>query len=440
MKKLLSFLTIFSLLLGLAGCGGKGDASQAPVSAPSESASAPAEAASTSASGSLRVALWDKNQEVAITPILKAWGEANGVEVKVEVTPWAQYWTMLEASATGEEMPDVFWMHNNQVRRYAENDLLMDLTDKIAASSVVDMTQFPQDISDIYNIGGKQYGIPKDMDTIALWYNKAMFDEAGLDYPDDTWKWDDLKEAAKKLTKEDGSQYGFAAGAKDNQSGYYNFIYQNGGYVINEDKTEGGWLDPKTIEALEFYKSFVEEGLSPDAVTTSENEVSSLLESGTVAMGMQGSWMMGEFGNNDYMIENFDCAMLPAGPTGTHATIYNGLGWSAAANTKNPDTAWALLEYLGGEDAQVEMGKTSICNISAHKAGQEAWAKSDDRFNLQAYVDQVQYGVPYPASKNTVVWNAINKEKVAELLMLESSTQEICEEIQTETNAALAEE
>lgn len=441
MKKLISILAACALMAGLAACGGGASSSKpAEQKSSSTAASVASETPNQSSGGSLRVALWDKNQEVAITPILKEWAAANGVEIQVEVTPWDQYWTMLEAAATGEDMPDVFWMHNNQVRRYAENDLLMDLSDKISSSSNIDMSQFPEDIANIYNIDGKQYAIPKDMDTIALWYNKTMFDEAKVEYPNENWNWDDLKNAAQKLTKKDGSQYGFVASARDNQSGYYNFIYQNGGIVINDSKTEGGWTDPKTIEALEFYKSFVEEGLSPDATITSENEVYALLEAGTAAMGLQGSWMMGELGNNDYVINNFDCAVMPAGPTGTRATIYNGLGWSAAANTKNPDTAWALLEYLGGEEAQVKMGDTSIYNISAHSAGQTAWANSDERFNLKAYTDQVQYGVPYPSSKNTVVWAAINKEKVAELLTLNKSTAEICEEIQTETNKALAEE
>lgn len=440
MKKIVSLLAAIVLALGLAACGGT-PATQAPAESPAGGESQAAEpAAKGNVSGALRVALWDKNQEVAITPILKAWGEANGVEIKVEITPWAQYWTMLEAAATGADMPDVFWMHNNQVRRYAENDLLMDLTDKIAASKVVDLSKFPEDITNIYKVKDKQYAIPKDIDTIALWYNKTMFDEAGVEYPNENWKWEDLNQAARKLTKADGSQFGFVAGARDNQSGYYNFIYQNGGYVINADKTQGGWDDPKTIEALEFYRSFVEEGISPDAVITAENSVASLLEAGTAAMGFQGSWMMGELGTNDYIVENFDCAVLPAGPTGTRATIYNGLGWSASAGGKNLEAAWALLEYLGGEEAQVKMGETSVCNISAHSAGQTAWANSDSRFSLNAYVEQIPYGIPYPSSKNTVVWTGTSREKVAEMMTLERPVKVICEEIQKEMNQALAEE
>ncbi|WP_153057392.1 extracellular solute-binding protein, partial [Streptococcus suis] len=92
------------------------------------------------------------------------------------------------------------------------------------------LANFPDGLNEIYNINGKQYAIPKDFDTIGLWYNKKLFDEAGIPYPDDTWDWNKLKEVAKKLTKPDGSQYGFGAGLS-NQEGYYNFIYQNGGKV-----------------------------------------------------------------------------------------------------------------------------------------------------------------------------------------------------------------
>lgn len=444
-KKVFALLLSGMLILSLTACGDS--ASPSPASA-GDSAPPPSTAESTDTapaadigiSGSLKLALWDKNQEVAITPIVKEWAAAAGIEVSVEVTPWDQYWTMLEASATGGSMPDVFWMHSNQVRRYGRNDLLMDLTDKIAGSTVVDLSKFPADITAIYNIDSKQFSIPKDLDSIALWYNKTMFDEAGVAYPDDTWTWDTLRDAAKKLTKEDGSQFGFVVSGKENQSGYWNFIHQNGGYVINDDRTEGGWTNPKTIEAMEYYTSFVQDGTSPNAVTTAENEVAALLESGIVAMGYQGSWMMGELGNNDYIVANFDCAMMPAANDGTRATIYNGLGWSAAANTSNPDAAWALLEYLGGAEAQTKMSEAGICNISAHADAQAAWGASDPRFNLKDYVSQVQYGVPYATSINTVVWETMTREKVGEMLQLQRPVAEICAEIQAEMTAALAEE
>src|SRR5437588_657670 len=79
---------------------------------------------------------------------------------------------------------------------------------RIKDSKKVEMDKFPEGLTTIYNFEGNQYAIPKDFDTVGLWYNKTMFDEAGLAYPDENWTWDDLYNAAKKLTKPDGSQYG----------------------------------------------------------------------------------------------------------------------------------------------------------------------------------------------------------------------------------------
>ncbi|ETJ29197.1 ABC transporter, substrate-binding protein, partial [human gut metagenome] len=67
-----------------------------------------------------------------------------------------------------------------------------DLTDKISSSSLVDLNKFPQDLVDLYKSDGKNYAIPKDYDTVGLWYNKTLFDEAGISYPDETWTWDTL--------------------------------------------------------------------------------------------------------------------------------------------------------------------------------------------------------------------------------------------------------
>lgn len=427
----LSALLAITLSISLVSCGSSdsgGDAMQSGQTNTGDKAQP------------LTVALWDKNQEVAITPIVKKWGQQNGYDISVEVTPWEQYWSMLEAGGMGNSMPDVFWMHSLQVRRYANNDLLMDVTDKIKQSELVDLSKFPADITSIYNINEKQVGIPKDLDTIALWYNKTMFDEAGVAYPTADWNWTDLKDAATKLTKPDGSQYGFGLQGSDNQGGYWNFIYQNDGYVINEEQTEGGWTHPKTKEAMEFFVSFVEEKIAPPASTTSENDVTVQLESGLAAMGFQGSWMIGELANNDYILQHFDCIELPAGLSGKRATIYNGLGWSASAGTKNPDGAWALLEYLGSEEAQVKMGAASVCNISAHEAGQVSWSKSNDRFRLESYTNQIQYGVPYPSSINSVVWENMTREKVSEMLLLERPVATILEEMQQQMNQDLAKE
>ena len=127
---------------------------------------------------------------------------------------------------------------------------------------------------------------------------------------------------------------------------------------------KSGYDDPKTIEALDYYFSFVKEKLSP--ALTVDKERAEAFQNGQVAMSVFGSWNLSGFSANDYIRENADVAVLPKGPDGTRATIFNGLGNAIAANTKNPDAAWKWVEYLSSKEAQ-EMQASLGVAISAYK-------------------------------------------------------------------------
>lgn len=429
LKKLMAFALAAAIPLSLAACGSGGD-----KNASTSDGNASGSAAS---GGELKLAIWDTYQEKGITETLKDFTAQTGIKVTVEVTPWEQYWTMLEAAATGSALPDVFWMHSNESARYMGADMLLDLTDKIAASDKLDMSKFPEGLVGIYGMDGKQYGIPKDLDTIGLWYNKTMFDEAGVTYPDDTWTWDTLKESAKKLTND--QQFGFCSQLSANQENWYNFVYQNGGHIISEDKKKSGFDDPKTIGGVEFAVSFIQEKLSPDATTTTENTPIALLESGKVAMTYLGSWTLSELANNEYVVANCDVAPLPSAPDGTRTTIYNGLGWAAAAGTSKPDLAWQLLEFLGSREAQDKLSTLGVA-ISAYEGAANSWAKSNDKFNLQCYVDQIPYGVMRPYSASTVTWENMSLQKLASVWTLETPVADGCKAVADEMNTILASE
>ncbi len=389
----------------------------------------------------LVIAIWDTNQEPGLTEIVNDFTEATGIKAEIQVTPWDQYWTMLEAGATGGSLPDVFWMHSNEIAKYAEYEMLLDLTDKISTSDVIEMDKFPQDIIDIYNWQGeKQYSVPKDIDTIALWYNKTMFDEAGVAYPDATWTWDDFRNACKLLTKDDGSQYGFAMLPSNNQDGWYNMVYDMGGEIINEEKTASGFDQDGTIRAITFITDLVKDGLTPDYATMTENSQTALFEAGKVAMITQGSWMLAELCNNDYVKENGDIAVLPKDAvTGRRASIYNGLGWAAAYNTEHPDEAWALIEYLGSKEAQQKQSDLGIV-ISAYEGTVDNWTNAYPDFNLQAYLDMMDDIVIRPYSKSTVSWENMSSEKLIQAWTGEKSAEEVCQDIASEMNTLLADE
>lgn len=346
---------------------------------------------------------------------------------------------MLEAGAQGGSLPDVFWMHSNESQRYMSNDMLLDLTNKIADSSEVNPDNYPKDIWGLYTYEDKYYAIPKDVDTIALWYNKAMFDEAGLDYPTADWTWDDLTVAAKALTKKDKSQYGFAMRNDNNQAGYYNLIYDNEGYVINDDKTKSGWDNPKTIEAMQQLEEWIKLGVMPSIETMAENNEDVLLQSGQIAMTAQGSWMLPAYRDNEYTAKNCDVVELPkSASTGKRVSLYNGLGWAASANGKHTEEAWKLIEYLGSKEAQTRQAELGI-TMSAYNETSDAWVKSAD-FNLQAYLNMMENMVIRPYSKSTVTWENENNDILKEVYTGKKSMEAACKDMAKQMNEKLSEE
>lgn len=450
-NKLLSLAMVSAIILSLAGCGSAAEPAEANTGADTAAAveetveeagteGETAEAAKETSPDTLTVAVWDKNQEPGLTQIVNDFVEKTGIKAKIQVTPWDQYWTMLEAGATGGSLPDVFWMHSNEFTKYAEYDMLLDISDKISSSAELDMSKFPQDIVGIYNYDSKQLAVPKDFDTIALWYNKTMFDEAGIAYPDDSWTWDDFAAACTKLTKEDGSQYGYALKPSNNQDGWYNIVYDMGGEVINSDRTASGMNNPETVKALEFVTGLVKEGYTPAYEVMTENNPEALFEAGKVAMITQGSWMLAELCNNDYVKANCDVAVLPKdAASGRRASIYNGLGWAASANTDKPDEAWALIEYLGSKEAQQKQSDLGIV-ISAYEGTEANWIKAYPDFNLQAYLDMADDMVIRPYSKHTTVWEDMISEKLVDAWTGTREVSEVCAEIEAEMNADISEE
>lgn len=390
--------------------------------------------------GKLSVMIWDNYQEPGLKEIIADFTEETGIEAELQVVQWNEYWTLLEAGAQGGEMPDVFWMHSNESQRYMSNEILLDLTDKASDSELVDMSKYPEEIKELYTYDGKVYGIPKDIDTIALWYNKTMFDEAGVDYPDETWTWDTVVENAKKLTKEDGSQYGIAIRNDNNQEAYYNIVYDMGGEIISDDKKTSGYDDPNTIKAMQYIEKLIQDGSMPSMETMSENNPDILLKSGKSAMSFHGSWMVSTFKQEDYIKENCDCAVMPMdADSGRRVSIYNGLGWAAAANGDNTESAWKLIEYLGSEKAQQKQAELGI-TMSAWDGTSDTWAGCAPEFNLQAYLDLRDDMVVRPYSRNTVTWENRASEIFKDVYSGNMSMEDACKQIAEEMNATLSEE
>ena len=429
-KKLMVASSVIALSAFLGACASKQNTDKASTGEVGDGAS----------TKPLTVAIWDNGQKPGLEEITKEFTEKTGIPVDIQVIEWQAYWTLLEAGASGGDLPDVFWMHSNEAVKYMQNDILLDLTDKVKSSTVLEMDKFPQELKDMYVNDGKIYAVPKDRDSIALWYNKTMFDEAGLAYPDDTWTWDDYYDAAVKLTKEDGSQYGTAMNPSNNQDGWYNIVYSMGGEIITPDKKKSGLDEANTLKALEYVNKLQKDAMpSPEVMSETGTDV--LFSSGKIAMLPQGSWMLAPFKENEYIKENADIAVLPKDKeTGKRISLYNGLGWAAAANTKNPEGAFKLIEWFGSKDMQIKQAELGV-TMAAYDGVSDAWVKSTDKFNLDAYLTMLNGDIIIrPHSRASVVWENSNNDELKKAWSGEVTIDEAAKTAAQKMNTFLADE
>lgn len=385
----------------------------------------------------LTFATFSPDQEPAIRQILDVFEEENpGVTVDIQIIPWTDYWSTLQTSTAGGTGPDVAWMLGAKIGQYIDGGVLLPLDDAFEASGL-DIEKYPEPLVDLFVDDGTTYALPKDFDTIGLWYNKALFDEAGLAYPTPDWTWDDVVTNAQALTKPDGSVYGIGA-PMDPQATYYNTIYQAGGEVISEDGTTSGYDSPEAIEGIKFWTDMINvHHVSPTLESFADTESVAQFMSGRLAMLTTGSFYAIRFAGDEYASENLDVTELPGGAQ--EATIINGIGNVALASTEHPEVAAELAVFLSGEEASQISSETGTV-IGSYDGTQQAFVDAFPQFNLQAFLDQAENGVVLPVSRNTDAWASREGEFLTPAWTGEQPVEEAAAGLAGAMNEALAQE
>lgn len=437
MKYILGSLAGFlSLILLLTACGDTPRQLTSTVAPPANTAAATTAAGSTQPI-TLIYQIWDQNQSPAMQQIIDEFKKTQpNINVQLSFLRNKDYWAKLQLDASaGNSLPDVFWMNSPYFLKFAADGLIMPLDERIRADKL-DMANYPQSLLDIYSWNEKRYALPKDFDTIGLWYNKTLFDAAGIKYPDETWDWDKVREVAKKLTDPAKGVWGIAS-RLDSQEAYYNTIYQNGGFVISPDRKTSGYANPATIEGLKFWTDLIKDGSSPGQDIMIKTPSLDLFKAGKIAMIYDGSWSQIDFAQDAYTKDKVDVAVLPKGKK--RATVIHGIGNVIAANTKYPKEAWEFLKFLGSKRAAEIQAKTGTV-MPAFKDTQTLWVNSNPRFQLKIFVDELEYAVPYPASKNTFNWTEAEANLLSKAWLGSLPVEEAAKELATQMNQFLSKE
>lgn len=385
----------------------------------------------------LTLGMWDEKQRPFTEKLIKAYeAKHKDVDVEIQITPYknSEYWTKLEAAATGGTAPDVFWINALHAQSYYEGGILKDLS---KAAKELDLDKnFPEALTKTYTFDDKVIAIPKDFDTNALWYNKEIFDKAGVDYPTDDWTYDDLVKTAEQLKAAglDDGVYPFACPV-DFQTWYYPTVYANGGWILNDKKTETGYEDPKTQEGIQCWIDLIDKGLSPSAASLAETTVDTLFGGGKLAMNLAGSYMTPEYVSNDAIKDKIGLVEFPSF-NGKEPNIINGLGYAVYEGTKHEKEAVEFATWLGGEEAMKIQGESGAV-ISARNDAQHYFADSNKDLNLAAYTNHAEDANPLPVCSVAAELYDLELTKLKVAYAGEKPLADVSKELKTEADAML---
>lgn len=435
-KKLLTAGLAGILCMSLAACGGK--------------ASGTGSTSGSEADGKgITVAIWDNNQLSGLKQIADDWSKESGVPVKFQVMDWDSYWTTLEAGVSGGQMPDVFWMHSSYADMYTGSDILLPLDDYVAKSDKISFDDYYDGITKLYERDGKHYAIPKDHDTIAVVYNKKIFDKYGISYPTKDWTWEDFADIAGKITaagKDDGV-YGTYMNTGSNQSGWYDVVYSFGGEIINSDHTKSGMDNENTLKAMNFIGDKILPSCpSQDSMANTSGDT--MMISGKLGMYLDGSWMINSYYTSDIK-DDLAWVELPYEDVNGNGkcdkeercSIYNGLGWSIYKNSPHKDEAFSFIEAMTdkeGQEKQAQLGVT----MAAYKGASEKFAEAFQGMDLSAFTDIENDGtlVMRPYSKYSSRWEDSFTDGLIPAWNDPSQMTDICKDLASQMNDTLAEE
>lgn len=341
MKKLLSLVLCLLLVLGFAATAMAED------------------------SGKITFYFWDEAQKPAMQDVVKGFNEIYpDIEVEITVIPWGQYWTKLQTSLGTANGPDCMWLNKNYVQVYAAADLLEPLEGYIEAAGT-DMSVFPQALKDIYTQQGHVVGIPKDYDTIGLFYNKSIFDAAGVAYPTNDWTWDDVAAAAETLTA--NGIHGFAVALDDTQSYVEDLVFGAAGQVVTEDTAAWDFNNDGAKAAFEWSMDLLGKGYSPSYFELQEISAHDRFQAGLLAMYQAGSWNAATY-CEALGAENVGVVEIPSKVQ--EANVIHGLGICINKASENKDLAFKFASYFATAEAAEAQAQVVI---PAHNAGAEQW-------------------------------------------------------------------
>lgn len=379
-----------SLSALLAACGGTAATPAAPAAEAPTAAPAPAPAAEAPTAAPPQTALFDSNegasgpwpQNAVADPgspveisVAHAWDATfferqkqfdelfmkrhPNITIKAENTPWGDFRQKYLTQAAGNALPDLIYVHFSWAQDFAKSGILKPLDDYIANEKDFNLDDFSKPSLVSYRRDGKLWVVPYDEGPGNLYYNKDLFDKAGIKYPDDSWTLDTLKEVAIKLTSGEGPNkiYGLSGLPSAGDSLVApSYLFPFGAEYLTEPKEDQVMINkPEAVAAFEWWEELRAKGAVPSPAEL-QNVAWPPFQFGRIAMVHEGSWATPPIQQNAKF--KWDIAKWPKGPK-KQSTFSAGSGYAITRDSKNPDAAWIYNnEYLSTAGQSYMWGST----------------------------------------------------------------------------------
>ncbi|HKU34027.1 MAG TPA: sugar ABC transporter substrate-binding protein, partial [Paenarthrobacter sp.] len=383
-----------------------GVAAAAAAIALSLSACGGSSAGSSEAKGEINYWLWDANQLPAYQQCADDFTKANpDIKVKITQRGWDDYWTTLTNGFVAGTAPDVFTNHLSKYPEFAAKKQLLPL-DEAVEKDGIKLDQYTKGLPELW-VGqdGKRYGLPKDWDTVGLFYNKAMTDAAGItaeQMANLDWNPKDggsYEKVIAKLTVDKNGKRGDEPGFDKNNVATYglglsgsgsgqgqtewSFLTATTGWTATDKNPWGSkfnYDDPRFQETISWWAGLINKGYMPKLETTVGASLTDNFGAGKSAINSNGDWLIGQY--QTYKGITTGIAPTPKGPDGKRASMFNGLADSVWAGSKNPAASVKWVEYLGSTACQDVVASKAVVfpaiTSSSDKAAEAFKAKGTD--------------------------------------------------------------
>lgn len=317
-------------VLGLAGCGG---------------------GSSQSGSGELKFQTWasTSGEQKGFKGLVERFEKQHpDASVKLEIVPGEQQYAKLDTRLAAGEGPDLARMQYQAVGRYSSQGALVDLSEYLEKGEA---SAFTPAFWQAVQYEGAPYALPHHTDTFAVFYNTGIFDDLGIEVPgslQDSWTWDEFMQVAGQIKDSGKAKYPFAMNWQTAGAAYrwMSYLFQHGGQLLNDGLNGPAIESTEGIETIAWNQGWFQDDMVPPSTSIKSTEpIENLFSNGTIAMMLQGDWLI------PYLVDNmkadWDVTYMIR-----DAQMASDMGGNVVGVTKdsqNPELAAEFVKFIASE-------------------------------------------------------------------------------------------